>query len=457
MSGDHNHIDKKLVCICSWRKRQQVLKKGFHSLFSTYDTASTAKQRTIPDRQTSWGRHVTNEEDRRNPQQNCHKSCQKQVMKSAFPCSSDTPAWHSAESPQHIQNVKSTGHRCNKSRPETPKYTEISLQKCWVPAQTTARESQRMLVPSPWNAIVIAVVGSKARATLIRKELEKFGPPKTWIEIAAAILRSVSPRFFLNHEVSKSSEPSMPSSIGTSKPKSWPTPVDWSLSSGSAKPNQPNRAIPMEQNVSLGSIACHHDTKIPTILAMCWKVDFFKNGPLCKDCKDYSFVVVVDVDCATNTLIWNGKSKAKLAQRMNNHTSTDQTECTNAKHFIALLSFVTKTQEANHNRYSQETILIKQPTQTSTNENPNPPMRSKIPTMRINTNVQTGDKFKKLSAKAVYTYDKKHLRRLRQQSWRQRPSYQWWETKHQGGHRLHWEPQQYRVRGWGIKSHKMSE
>lgn len=184
------------------------------------------------------------------------------------------------------------------------------------------------------------------------------------------------------------------------------------MSSGSAKPNQQNRAIPMEQNVNLGSIACHHDTKIATILAMWWKVDFFNNGPLCKDCKDYSFVVVVDVDCTTNTLIWNAPTQN-----------------------ISLLSFVTKTQEANHNRYSQETILIKQPTQTSTNppsqaaqsqatrrrkarrefwrqmdENPNPP-RSKIPTMRMDTTAQTGDKFKKLSEFKRYTK-------------RQRPSYQ---------------------------------
>ena len=182
------------------------------------------------------------------------------------------------------------------------------------------------------------------------------------------------------------------------------------MSSGSAKPNQQNRAIPMEQNVNLVSIACHHDTKIATILAMWWKVDFFNNGPLCKDCKDYSFVVVVDVDCTTNTLIWNAP-----------------------KQNISLLSFVTKTQEANHNRYSQETILIKQPTQTSTNppsqaaqsqatrrrqarrefwrqmdENPHPP-RSKIPTMGMDTTAQTGDKFEKLSAKAVYKEAKTQL------------------------------------------------
>lgn len=199
VSGDHNHIDKKLVCI----------KQGFHSLFSTYDTASTAKAKVAMDH--TWPAFLAEEGTwqmrRTGGILNKNVMSQKQVMKSTFPCWTQHPSL-TAESPQHIQNVKSTGHRCNRSTTwNSAKYTEISLQKCWVPARTTARKSQRRLVPSPWKAIVIAVIGSKARATLIRKELENFGLPKTWIEIAAGVSVCVT-SFFLNHEVSKSSEPS---------------------------------------------------------------------------------------------------------------------------------------------------------------------------------------------------------------------------------------------------------
>ena len=108
-----------------------------------------------------------------------------------------------------------TAVQIEQHKSETSKYNgNLTSKKCRAPAQTTARKSQRTLVPSP-QQVSIAVIWVKGKR--YTDSNWKTLDPKTWFHQSLRLWPedNRSPGIFLNHEVSKkalSQNPSAPAS-----------------------------------------------------------------------------------------------------------------------------------------------------------------------------------------------------------------------------------------------------
>ena len=175
---------------------------------------------TKPDWQ-SWGRHVTNEEDRRHPQQKC-QSCQKQVMSQAlFHAEPNTPAWQ-LNHPNIFKTSRAPVIGATDLRPETPRNTRKSHFKnagcLHRPRHGSHNEG---LCHRLERLLSLQWLGQRQELHWFEKNWKILDCQRLGLRLRPEY-RSVSPVFFwimrylkaLSHPISN---------IGTSKPKSWPT------------------------------------------------------------------------------------------------------------------------------------------------------------------------------------------------------------------------------------------